>query len=92
MDSRYRCIREFLPRKRFFNDLRAGLSRMDGLRHAYAQNRYEELTGWKTPAAGGPGSRALTPEQPAADPQARLTISRELGHECEGITASYLGR
>ena len=23
MDSRYRCIREFLPRKRFFNDLRA---------------------------------------------------------------------
>jgi len=23
MDARYRCIREFLPRKRFFNDLRA---------------------------------------------------------------------
>ena len=23
MDSRYQCIRQFLPRKRFFNDLRA---------------------------------------------------------------------
>ena len=37
--------------------LRAGLSRMHGLRHAYAQNRYEELTGWKSPAAGGPGCK-----------------------------------
>lgn len=25
--------------------IRAGLSRMHGLRHAYAQRRYEELTG-----------------------------------------------
>ena len=33
---------------------RAGLSKMHGLRHAYAQTRYEELTGWKSPAAGGP--------------------------------------
>ena len=34
----------------------AGLSRMHGLRHAYAQPRYEALTGWKAPvlaAAGG---------------------------------------
>ena len=31
----------------------AGLSRMHGLRHAYAQARYEALTGWKSPAAGG---------------------------------------
>ncbi len=44
------------------NTLRAGLSHMHGLRHAYAQNRYEELTGWKAPAAGGPDSKALTPE------------------------------
>ncbi len=29
------------------NTLRAGLSHMHGLRHAYAQNRYEELTGWR---------------------------------------------
>ena len=36
------------------NTCQAGLSKMHGLRHAYAQQRYEELTGWKCPAAGGP--------------------------------------
>ena len=74
------------------NTLRAGLSRMHGLRHAYAQSRYEELTGWKAPAAGGPESKALTLEQRAADREARLTISRELGHEREQVTTAYLGR
>ncbi len=33
-----------------------GLSHMHGLRHAYAQARYEILTGWKAPAAGGPSA------------------------------------
>lgn len=74
------------------NTLRAGLSHMHGLRHAYAQNRYEELTGWKCPAAGGPESKALTPEQRELDREARLTISRELGHEREAVTAAYLSR
>jgi len=74
------------------NTLRAGLSRMHGLRHGYAQNRYEELTGWKAPAAGGPESKALTSEQREADRRARLTISRELGHEREAVTAAYCGR
>jgi len=74
------------------NTLRAGLSQMHGLRHAYAQQRYEELTGWKAPAAGGPQSKALNPEQRETDREARLTISRELGHEREQITAAYLGR
>lgn len=32
----------------------AGISRTHGLRHLYAQTRYQELTGWKAPAAGGP--------------------------------------
>ena len=74
------------------NTLRAGLSQMHGLRHAYAQNRYEELTGWKAPAAGGPDSKSLTREQRELDREARLTISRELGHEREAVTAAYLGR
>jgi site-specific recombinase XerD len=74
------------------NTLRAGLSQMHGLRHAYAQNRYEELTGWKCPAAGGLDSKSLTPEQRELDREARVTISRELGHEREQITAAYLGR
>ena len=70
----------------------AGLSKMHGLRHAYAQQRYEELTGWKAPAAGGPVTRALSPGQKMVDRHARQTISRELGHEREQITSVYLGR
>lgn len=74
------------------NTLRAGLSQMHGLRHAYAQNRYEELTGWKCPVAGGLESRSMTQEQREIDRQVRLTISRELGHEREAVTCAYLGR
>jgi hypothetical protein len=70
----------------------AGLSRMHGLRHRYAQSRYETLTGWKAPAVGGPVARALTPAQRLLDFIARQTISDELGHERPQITAVYLGR
>ena len=68
---------------------RAGLSKMHGLRHAYAQKRYEELTGWRAPAAGGPHSKTLTPEQRQTDQEARLTISLELGHERPQIVKVY---
>ncbi|MGH8646195.1 MAG: phage integrase N-terminal domain-containing protein [Gammaproteobacteria bacterium] len=71
---------------------RAGLSQLHGLRHQYAQSRYRELTGWKSPAAGGPKSAELTADQKLLDREARLTISCELGHEREQITAVYLGR
>jgi hypothetical protein len=71
---------------------RADIYRVHGLRHAYAQRRYFELTGWKAPAAGGPRSKDLSPEQKVVDREARLAISRELGHEREQITAVYLGR
>jgi Phage integrase, N-terminal/Integrase len=70
----------------------AGLHKLHGLRHAYAQQRYQELTGWAAPAAGGPLSRELTAAQKALDHEARLTISREMGHEREQITVVYLGR
>ncbi|MGH6634644.1 MAG: phage integrase N-terminal domain-containing protein [Gammaproteobacteria bacterium] len=72
--------------------VRAGLSHLHGLRHEYAQSRYQELTGWKAPAAGGPKSAELTADQKRLDRDARLAISRELGHEREQITAVYLGR
>jgi integrase len=74
------------------NTRRAGLHHMHGLRHAYAQDRYEDLTGWKCPAAGGPTSRELAREQLERDREVRLIISRELGHEREQVTAAYLGR
>jgi hypothetical protein len=65
---------------------------MHGLRHAYAQQRYRELTGWPSPHAGGPDKKALTQAQQQSDQSARLTISKELGHVREQITAVYLGR
>ncbi|MNF34263.1 hypothetical protein D3C84_151000 [compost metagenome] len=70
----------------------AGISHMHGLRHHYAQARYRTLTGWEAPAAGGPSSHALTPEEWLQDAEARQVISRELGHERTQVTAVYLGR
>ncbi len=71
---------------------RAGIERVHGHRHAYAQARYRELTGRACPAAGGPRSKELTPEQKAADREARLTISAELGHSREQVVSIYCGK
>ena len=70
----------------------AGLTKLHGLRHAYAQQRYFELTGWISPVAGGPTSKKLTPEQLAPDHEARAIVSSELGHARVEIAAVYLGR
>jgi integrase len=80
-------------RNRYDRQVRtAGIRNPHGLRHAYAQRRYEELTGWMAPLAGGPASKSLTIEQRARNKGARETISRELGHGREEISAAYLGR
>ena len=87
------------PHLRYVDQLRiyerqtanAGLSKLHGLRHQYAQDRYFELTGWHSPVAGGPSRKDLAPEQRDADRDARLIISHELGHERIGITNVYLG-
>jgi site-specific recombinase XerC len=71
---------------------RAGLNKLHGLRHAYAQQRYQALVGVVCPAAGGPLKKELSVGQKALDKTARLEISKELGHEREQITAVYLGR
>jgi hypothetical protein len=71
---------------------RAHIHRVHGHRHHYAQMRYQELTGWEAPAAGGPRSKELSRDQKTIDREARLTISRELGHEREQVTAIYCGR
>ena len=70
----------------------AGLTKLHGLRHAYAQQRYLELTGWRAPVVGGPTSRQLKPEQLAPDHEARAIVSSELGHARIEIAAVYLGR
>ena len=68
----------------------AGLHKLHGLRHAYAQQRYRDLTGREAPAAGGKRSAELTSEERATDRQARSIISRELGHERPQISSVYL--
>ena len=70
----------------------AGLSHLHGLRHGYAQRRYLELTGWVCPVGGGLPSKEFNPAQRTLDHKARDTISSELGHAREAISAVYLGR
>jgi Phage integrase, N-terminal/Integrase len=70
----------------------AGIRHVHGHRHQYAQDRYQELTGWLAPAQGGPTFRQLTPEQKILDHNARLIISVELGHERLSVVAVYVGR
>ena len=68
----------------------AGLTRMHGLRHAYAQERYATLTGRLAPAAGGPAVATLPVDEQQRDRQVRQQISRELGHERLEILRVYL--
>ena len=70
----------------------AGIHRVHGHRHQYAQTRYRELTGWPAPAAGGPRSKELTPAQKTIDHEARLTISIELEHDRAVIVGVYVGK
>ncbi len=86
--------RQYIEQLRIYerHTANAGLSKMHGLRHAYAQQRYLELTGWPSPHAGGPSKAVLSGAHRQTDHQARLIVSQELGHVREQITAVYLGR
>lgn len=70
----------------------AGIRNMHGHRHWYAQWRYQALTGAPSPAAGGKTYERMSGGERAADYRARLTISRELGHNRVEVTDAYLGR
>jgi hypothetical protein len=70
----------------------AGIRNMHGHRHWYAQWRYQALTGTSCPAAGGKTYEQMSALERAADYRARLSISRELGHNRVEITDAYLGR
>lgn len=71
---------------------KCGFSNLHGLRHGYAQRRYQALTGWLSPFAGGPSRKELKKDQRELDTSARLQVSRELGHNRVEITNVYLGR
>lgn len=76
-----------------------GLSKLHGLRHAYAQRRYHELTkqfdpakkGWLCPVAGGQPTNLLTANEKAIDHKVRAIISRTLGHSRICIVKIYCG-
>ena len=76
-----------------------GLHKLHGLRHAYAQRRYFELTkqfdpqgkGWQSPINGGPATKALNQSERKIDRKVRGQISRELGHSRITITKIYIG-
>ncbi|MEO8402593.1 MAG: phage integrase N-terminal domain-containing protein [Gammaproteobacteria bacterium] len=72
--------------------LRAGLRNLHGLRHAYAQRRYKELTNWEAPINGGLTSFEYSRWQKEIDYRARMVLTEELGHSREQITVNYLGR
>jgi hypothetical protein len=57
-----------------------------GLRHGYANDRYQQITGDLSPVRGG---RTLDTE---SDQAARLEIAEELGHSRGSVTTHYLGR
>ena len=71
---------------------KANIRHVHGLRYAYAEQRYKELTGRHCPAAGGKPSAKLDAEEQILDTGARLTISNELGHRQVKETVAYLGR
>ncbi|RYB45565.1 integrase domain-containing protein, partial [Legionella pneumophila] len=76
-----------------------GVSKLHGLRHAYAQRRYRELTqlfdpknkGMLCPFEGGKKFQDMNPIEKAMDRKARQMISLELGHSRISITRIYCG-
>jgi len=74
-----------------------GLHKCHGLRHAYAQKRYRELTahfdknkkGLIPPIQGGKSYKELSPVEKKIDQRARHILSLELGHTRASITKIY---
>ena len=86
-----RDLKQTLRRTRYVME-RLGITKRDlgvtphGLRHQYAEERYECLSGNAPPVAGG------NEIDKALDKDARLTVAAELGHGRAEITNAYLGK
>ena len=90
-----------IPADRTFNSYRkyfyrvcnrAGIGRKfgivpHGLRHEYANKKYEEITGDRSPIKGG----KLGTVDPGLDDYARADIAEHLGHSRRNIVSAYLG-
>lgn len=75
--------------------------RMHGLRHAYAHQRYQELTGFQPPCCFASHAEYVSAAEKAAgsawhelDERARCVVREELGHSPDrvDIDAQYLGK
>ena len=93
--------RSLIPEKTYKKHLKvyerqtyhAGIRNPHGLRHAYAQARYKELTGWDAPVVGGWSSKELKTEvDKNRDRRARERITQEMGHRRAQITVTYVSR
>jgi integrase len=62
-----------------------------GLRHQYANNRFEELSGMDSPVRAKTLPEAKTPEMQGNIQYAKSKVSEELGHSRTSITAAYIG-
>lgn len=87
-----------LTRLKFSNETH-NAPKLHGLRHAYAQRRYFELTkqydaqhtGWQSPINGGKDTSLLNQQERDIDRRVRAIISRELGHSRIAIVKIYCG-
>ena len=76
-----------------------GVCKLHGLRHAYAQRRYKEITqfydpngqGLVCPVDGGKHYKAMTDAEKIIDRLARQEISQSLGHSRINIVKCYIG-
>ncbi|KTD56760.1 hypothetical protein Lsan_2920 [Legionella santicrucis] len=77
-----------------------GVSKLHGLRHAFAQRQYRELTkffdphkiGFACPMEGGKLFKEMNTIEQAIDRKVRLIISHQLGHSRLSITKIYCGK
>lgn len=92
-DSMIPNDKTYLQQRRYYDRTTgaAGFNNLHGLRHAYAQERYRELSGWDAPVNGGRQRSELSKDEQAIDRKVRRMISGELGHSRVAVTRIYLG-
>ena len=69
---------------------KAGIKNPHGLRHAFAQWSYEERAKLEAPI-NRDERQVLTPEEIERDDEARLHVSKILGHNRKVVTSTYIG-
>jgi integrase len=76
--------------------VKSGIGSCHGLRHKYAQDRYEQMTGWRCPASMSSEERtafrdSMTSEMRELEREKMLELSEELGHSRIPIIYNYIG-